>query len=602
MQYSGEFLPTLFDADELTRRQMLQTVGALAATTLLASCGSGSGEGSRDDEAIVPHVAMELAEVQGRAELLYQADWRYLAGAAVNGPRLDLTPTRLAIINKRDGNRIEPNPPMMLYGGRLQTEGDFAVGMTVEQGAQVTFQLFGRPPIRFDDFRYMQPGIECSVLRSELVVRSWDGQSQEPAVQRFVFANDSDARDIVIQRRGDGLVFIAKGTEVGRIANGRAFDSGEVWLGLSSEAGPAAVSQIAAYPGERHRLWLADTTSLEVTERSPDGLQTLVRKPDFRIGSAAALGPLVSDDRYAQLYLGGEFGGLTTENALKPQDAQPTEGLFTFGEADAIVDMAQRHGLAVHGHTTVYDKATPAWMSQLPYGTAAEKRRVQDVLENHVYTLVSHFRGHIASWDVVNEAIGGFNKDVRLVDNIWYKALGERYLDIAFHAARQADPGAKLFLNEWGLETNFHPDAKSPDRGKFSIALAHQLLDRGVPLDGIGIEGHVYKLPQDRIEAEKLGKLMEEYDRLGLLVRVSELDVTGANGPEEQARQYADVLRVCLAAPNCTGLTTWGATDAYGSTSSVRNGRLRNGDALPYTADYRPKPARQAMLEVLRAA
>jgi endo-1,4-beta-xylanase len=305
---------------------------------------------------------------------------------------------------------------------------------------------------------------------------------------------------------------------------------------------------------------------------------------------------MMSDPRYAELFLGGEVGGLTTENCLKPEDTQPMPGVFIFGEAEALILIAERNGLAVHGHTLVYDKAMPQWMQDLPYKTAADKRRGQEIFEQHIWTVVRHFRGRIASWDVVNEAVAGFNSQTQLQDNLWFQMMGERYIDIAFHAAREADPDAKLFINDYGMETN------PQGRGAFMLELTARLRGRRVPLHGVGIEGHVYELPRDSIDPQTLGQLMRDFGAQGLLTRVSELDVTGANGPRAQAQQYVNALRPALQAQNCIGLTTWGLDDLQGSTAGLVNGRLRPGDALPYTVDYRPKLARRAMRDVLRAA
>ncbi len=354
------------------------------------------------------------------------------------------------------------------------------------------------------------------------------------------------------------------------------------------------MQHLTAQQLNEHRLSVVTTPSLRVTEPLPEGLQTLVRKRHFSVGAAAALNPMVSDEQYAQLFLGGELGSITTENGLKPQDVQPLEGLFTFGESEALIRLAERHGLAIHGHTLVYDKAMPRWMRDLPYTTTAEKRRVREVLDTHVATVAKHFKGRIASWDVVNEAIGGFNNEVHFENNLWFKALGEEYIDIAFRAAHRADPDAKLFINDYGLETN------PLGRGTFMLSLAARLRARGVPIHGIGVQGHVYEIPRDTIKPQILHQFMALADSLGLEVRVTELDITGAKGTQTQAEQYADVLKTCLEAPNCTGLTIWGMDDSHGSTAALEHDQLKLGNALPYTADYRPKLARKALGDVLR--
>jgi endo-1,4-beta-xylanase len=580
---------------ELTRREFIKAASTIAGGLLVGACTSPEGA-NEPGEPVIPHVAVEQAEIREPVDLIHKGQWSYVDGVRRTGDTLSLEPTGSSIINKRQKGRIEPNPPLNVFGTRLQTEGDFTVGATIAGDVPVAMQLYGIPPIRFDDFRYERSRLECMTGRDAMTVRIWNDTSQEPMVQQFSFSGRGETRSIEIRRQGDALLFYAGGEEVGRTDKGKLFDGGEIWLGLNSESAPAQVSNLYAKPGEDHRLWLLNTEKLHVTKRLPEGLQSLVRKPGFTIGAAVALNPLVADHRYAQIFLGGELGSVTTENALKPQDTQPVEGTFTFGEAEALVALAQRHGVAVHGHTPVYDRAMPTWMLQLPHETTADKQRVRDVLEQHVETVVRQFQGRIGSWDVVNEAVDGFNDNVKLRENIWYKALGEEYIDVAFRTAHRADPNARLYINDYGFETN------PQGRGRFILSLADRLLSRGVPIDGIGIEGHVYEIPRDTIKSGKLRKLMDDIGRLGLKARVSELDVTGKHGAKAQSAQYGDVLKTCLEAPNCSGLSLWGLTDAYGSTSGIRDGKLKNGDALPYTADYRPKIARRAMLDALRAS
>lgn len=517
-----------------------------------------------------------------------------MAGAQLTTEGLVLAPTGLAIVNKRENNRIDPDPPLNIYGSRLQTSGDFAIGATIQSEKPVSIQFYGEPPLRFDDFRVEHSRVECLAAGNTLSVRIWDGSRQEPAaVHNFPFSGSVTNRQIEMRREGNELTFMVNGKQVGGLLRGDVFQTGEVWLGLNSEQGRALVTAVTAQPLNGHKLELIDTRTLHVTEPLPDGLQSLVRKPGFRLGAAAALNPMVSDPQYAQLLLGGEVGSLTTENALKPQNTQPLKNVFTFEEGDAVVELAARHGVAVHGHTLVYHRAMPKWMQELPTETEADKQRVREVLEQHIKTVVGHYKGRIASWDVVNEAITGFNNNARLEESIWFKALGEEYIDIAFRAAHAADPDAKLFINDFGLETN------PQGRGVFMFDLVRRLISRGVPIHGIGIQGHVYEMSRDTVKPDKLRDLMRTGEELGLEIRVTELDVTGENGADAQAKQYADVLKVCLEAPNCTGLTIWGLDDLHGSTAGIKDGKLRPGNALPYTADYRPKQARRAMRNVL---
>lgn len=581
----------------LTRRQLIGlavATGLLGAGAILVARNRANEDNELPGAPIEPNVTMESAEIGAETDLAATGSW-HQAGLTHTTQGLELQPTGLSIVNKRAGDRIEPNPPLNVYGTRLQAEGNFAVRADIESGSPVSLQLYGQVPLRFDDFRFERGRLEYVMDEQSCTVRVWDGSQQAPSIQQSMPLDGSvTRRSLEVQRRGSDVVLLSNEAEIGRVPAGHIFNKGEVWLGLNSEDGPALVRHLTARPLDGHKLAAVDTTSLRVLKSLPDGgLQRAAARRGLYLGSAVALNPLVSDPQYAQLFLSTEVGTATTENALKPQDLQPLEGVFTFEEADAIVDIAARHNIAVHGHALVYDKASPTWMRNLHYDAKAERQHVREVLEDHVRTVVGHFGDNIISWDVVNEPLNGFNDGVTLEENVWFKALGEDYIAIALRAAHEANPAARLWINDYGLETN------PQGRGQYMITLARRLLDSGVPLHGIGIQGHVYQMPRDTIHPEVLRKLTDDFGRLGLRVRVSELDVTGTNGPETQAHQYADVLKACLGAPNCNELTMWGLDDGHGSTAGISNGHLKPGNALLYTPDYRPKYARRLMLDAL---
>ncbi len=546
------------------------------------------------DEAVSIGAIADEAAFSRRDALRFGGNWQYQAGARAVAGGLELSPTGLAIVNKRKNGEIDPNPPLNTLGPRLQAEGDFALSTQISSNTAVSFQLYGQPPLRFDDFRYERSRIDCMTAGNVLSVRVWDGRSQQPAVYNVPFSGSVTDRHVEAQRRGNDLIVSVNGNASVVVSGAdHLFAEGSVWFGLNSEQGPARVSKLVAQSLNGHRLALVDLTTMHVTQPVAGGLQSRVQRRNFRIGAAVAAAPLASDPAYAEVYLGGEVGSWTVENGLKPQDVQPIEGAFVFNEADAIVGIADRHGIDIHGHTLVYADASPQWMTELSYKTAADKQRVRQVLEQHIKTVVSHYQGKVASWDVVNEAIGGFDDQAQLNENFWYKALGEAYIAIAFRAAREADPDAKLYINDYGLETN-------PGRRQVMVDLVKRLQAQGVPIDGIGIQGHVNKLPRDDIKRPVLRSLMDHVGMMNLEVRVSELDVTGDNGAEAQAEEYANTVGVGLAAQNCTGVTVWELQDRYGAGAYVDSkGQLQPSNALLYDTNWRSKPARQAMAAIL---
>jgi hypothetical protein len=202
--------------------------------------------------------------------------------------------------------------------------------------------------------------------------------------------------------------------------------------------------------------------------------------------------------------------------------------------------------------------------------------------------VLTHFRGRIPSWDVVNEP---FNANGSLRDCLWSRVIGGDWVEQALRFARKADPNVRLFVNE------IRADVPNP-RFDALETMARDFRARGVPLDGIGLQMHLTRdaPPQDEIE-EAIRRLGE----LGLDVHISEMDVPtwymGKTVEEKLARQAESFRRVaaaCQDQPACFRLTTWGFTDRY-------SWRGESSLALPFDSEYRPKPAWAVLQEVLRS-
>jgi endo-1,4-beta-xylanase len=175
----------------------------------------------------------------------------------------------------------------------------------------------------------------------------------------------------------------------------------------------------------------------------------------------------------------------------------------------------------------------------------------------HADTVVGRYAGRLAQWDVVNEPLALTSGDFD-PENVFYRLLGEEYLDIGFLQAHSADPSADLFLNETFVE--FVP-------AKFNalLALAQRMLDRGIPLHGIGLQGHFFfRAPDEGILLDQLQRIAA----MGLKVEITELDIPlplfaqSSDPLAAQAQAYEDVFNACLAVELCTGITVWGLDDA----------------------------------------
>jgi endo-1,4-beta-xylanase len=303
---------------------------------------------------------------------------------------------------------------------------------------------------------------------------------------------------------------------------------------------------------------------------------------EMLVGTAVAVDPLGDDPKYART-LAREYNAVTPENAMKWDTIHPEPDRYDFGPADSIVSFARAHEMAVRGHTLVWYRQVPSWVEDRSW-TRAELERV---LHDHIRAVVGHYRGKVAQWDVVNEAV---DRNGKLRDSVWMRVIGPDYIDLAFRWAHDADPDAKLFYNDYDLE---YPGAKT---GAVTN-LVRGLQSRGVPIDGVGIQAHELAVrPTSRSDLEAA---LRDYAGLGLDVAITELDVAVPlpatdEKLEAQAHTYRDVLDACLAVARCHTFVTWGFTDQF----SWIPGELPGfGDALPFDASYRPKPT----LRTLRA-
>jgi endo-1,4-beta-xylanase len=298
------------------------------------------------------------------------------------------------------------------------------------------------------------------------------------------------------------------------------------------------------------------------------------------VGTAVQAGLLVDPQYHA--VVSREFSYLTAEYQMKWNVIEPARGSREFGAGDAIAGYAAAQGMRLKGHTLLWHGATPSWVNDL---TADDLRTA---VEQHIRTVVGHYRGRVHAWDVVNEAVADGGGALR--DTVFRQKLGDRYIADAFRVAREADPGALLFYNDYGGEG---ATAKA-DR---IYTLVQELLLQGVPVDGVGLQMHISTTvrPTDGAIAANMRRLAG----LGLIVHISEMDVRMDNaGGSDQMRMeaqratYHDVVRVCVMEPRCEAITFWGFTDAHTWLSGDR--------PLLFDARYQPKPAYDGVLDALR--
>jgi endo-1,4-beta-xylanase len=248
----------------------------------------------------------------------------------------------------------------------------------------------------------------------------------------------------------------------------------------------------------------------------------------FLIGTAlSARQVMAGDDEFEAFFL-QHFNAVTGENAMKWERIHPEDGEFYWEAADALTDFANANGIHLTGHTLVWHQQTPDWVFEDADGNPATRELLLARMKNHIETVVGRYKGRVQSWDVVNEAI---NEDGSMRDTKWRQIIGDDYVEKAFAYAHAADPEAILFYNDYNMF--------NPGRRAGVVRLVETLRDKGIPIHGIGLQGHFrvdYPATLDDVDAA-----IAEYGKLGVDVAITELDVSVLPWPGEK-RGGADIM------------------------------------------------------------
>ena len=341
-----------------------------------------------------------------------------------------------------------------------------------------------------------------------------------------------------------------------------------------------------------------------------------VFKDGFYIGAALSAEQILGKEPEAMGVVAKHFNSITPENILKWEEVHPKPGQYNFEAADRYVAFGEKHKMHIIGHTLVWWHQTPDWVFQDKDGKPVTREVLLERMKEHIFTVMGRYKGRIKGWDVVNESImadGSWRKSK------WYEILGEDYVQRAFEFARQADPDAELYYNEFDLEVR--PKCEG------TVRLVRGLLAKGIRVDGIGIQGHwfVDHPPMSEIENHFLAlaqlgpKLMITELDLGVLpyypLESKIVDITSFDAetqkkynpypndlPKEAeqalAKRYAELFALLLKHKDKFGrVTFWAVHDGQ----SWRNYWPITGRAdYPMLFDRRcqPKPALDAVIKV----
>jgi len=315
-----------------------------------------------------------------------------------------------------------------------------------------------------------------------------------------------------------------------------------------------------------------------------------------RVFGAALRADHLSDTGYTTA--AKEHSFVTPENEMKWDQIEPTRGSFTFTAADQIVTFAMQNGMKIKGHTLVWHKQLPTWVTSLT--TAADVRKA---MVDHINGVMNHFKGKVTVWDVVNEAFITDGKtgdgNPRLRDSVFSTVIGSTFIDEAFMAARAADKDALLVYNEFANEG-------LSDKSNSVYNMVKDMKMRGIPIDGVGLQMHIGY--NTNPSAADVAANMQRLADLGLKVFISEMDVNSCAGysDAQEKAQYHDMVAACVAQPACQAVTVWGITDKYTWLDINNNSSSAAGcatgvlpSALLWDTNYGKKSAYTGVMDAL---
>ncbi|OOQ82961.1 Endo-1,4-beta-xylanase A [Penicillium brasilianum] len=299
-----------------------------------------------------------------------------------------------------------------------------------------------------------------------------------------------------------------------------------------------------------------------------------------------------TDSAYLKI-LKNNFGEITPANAMKFMYTEPEQNVFNFTAAEQFLEVAERFGTQVRCHNLV-------WASQLSDFVTSKTwtaEALTAVMKNHIFKTVQHFGRRCYSWDVVNEAL---NSDGSFSSSVWYDTIGEDYFYLAFKYAQEAlaEIGAndvKLYYNDYGIE---NPGTKSTA----VLSLVNGLRQRGIRIDGIGLESHFIVGETPSLADQVATK--QSYIKANLDVAITELDIRFSAVPyytaaaqKQQAQDYYSSVTSCLnVGPRCIGVVVWDFDDAYSWVPGTFAGQ---GGACLFNDTLQAKPAFYAVAEAL---
>jgi len=370
--------------------------------------------------------------------------------------------------------------------------------------------------------------------------------------------SDADPFVLLLNNTTEGTVSFSSVWDFG-LGDGLETDMPGVEEVRYNESGEYVIKLYVIYDG----VTTVDSKMIKVDENGicPDGfcgsasnLSLKAAATTFSVGTITRSSWVTSGGKHTDI-LKKEFNNLTSEYEMKMNIMYPSEGTYNFSAGDAIVDFAMANDMNVHGHALIWHNATPSWVENFS-GTNAE---FEAMVEDYITTTLTHFKGKVRSWDVVNEALeDGSGNPLR--NSVFRQKMGADYIKKCFQFARNADPDVLLFYNDYNMASSSEKRA----------AMFDLVDDLGDLIDGVGGQMHIsYNGPS----ASQIQSLADGVVSRGLKLHFAELDIrANPNGDqtlltsqraEEQRAKYKEVVEIYNSIPldNKFALTVWGVRD-----------------------------------------
>lgn len=556
--------------------------------------------------------SMALARFQVRSnELITDAGWQCVQGSQVVDGKLVVK------------GGAAPYTTLNDYAVRIETGPDITIALTLETSREPGFGGLNfwnsLPPVGGATEWYSTAAkISLGLRDGRPSLSVYDGTSSMPAFQYMgPMPPPAQPVSLSVGREHDELVLRVAGAEVARTRVLGSLKGGPLFFGPSIAPNKTLTVDRFVVTDTAHPNGAEIVRAVAPAARSnaTTTLRSAAAARNREIGVGLVQRPLRWNQQVRDL-TAREFNLISGIDQFVFGVMRPGPGQYRFCGADQVVAFAEANKMRVHAGSGLLWGSLPDWLSQGNFTRA----QLIDILHEHIQTVVGRYRGRVHIWNVVNEVHDNLGRFEMGDQKIWMRIIGPEYIDMAFRWAHEADPDATLVFNSYGDEgatCAIHCGPGNPNGSKNLKAdalynLVKDMLKRGVPINGVGMQTHWGALqgyPQS--DPKSVAAQMKRLGALGLSVYITEMDVPVERPSTpaklaEQANTYSGMLRTCLAAPNCKSFIVFGTDDgnwseppALARSNSPMQGKLTA--PMLFDAEFRPKPAYNAVLATLQA-